>query len=245
MVEKRFALTQGIAAVTIFAIGTTVGFFIGRKSGIAMRPPLSANVAIRSEQTTKPARPMVLLGIAMNQPLALPECEKKSLQFFGTDDPSLAIYNGSVPCFVRYEQSAAAEAKTDAEADPVFRSRRNFSIKFPNGSEPLYVQEVSVSTLHGRVAEIDIRTTGETGQQDALADLKRKFGDPMSANTSMLQNGFGAQFQGINAFWNVQGVTVELDGIGASRDKGSIRARNRDFANALRDLDTRHPSPHL
>jgi hypothetical protein len=236
-----------VIGVVIFAVGTAVGFFLSKGGPTLTGTSSTANAISGPRTATTRSEPKVLFGIAMDQPLALPECKKSDVEYLETNDPSLAMYHGSVTCFIKYERSKAEEVKADAEADPAFRSRRNYSIKIPSSVKPSYAEEVSVSTLHDRVAEIEIDTAGQAGQDDALADLTRKFGNPTSQNSKILHNGLGAQIEGVDAFWNFanQGVTIEFDGIGDSPDKGYITVHNRDFTNATKNYDARHPSPHL
>jgi hypothetical protein len=203
-----------IAVASIVAAGALAYLLEGRTTSMDL---------VQRQQLPKPAGPVVLLGITMNQPLMLPHCKRSELQTYGDEMLSEGIYSGAITCSVEQILPKKLARELDKNVDPAFRTKRDYTIKFSPGGAPSYLEEVVVSTLHDAVERIDIKTNGEGGQQQAFDDLKEKFGPPTESNVETLQNGFGARFQGIAANWDMpsQRVSVEFKGVFLRRDEGN------------------------
>ncbi len=194
----------------------------------------------RQEPAQTSTVPIAILGIAVDEPLALPQCKVSDIQLVAGSPLWQGVYNGSTTCYVEVTLSAEEEAEAAKTVDPVFRTRRGYRVYTPAGTAPFYVSEIILATLHDKVAEIAIETTGSDGQESAFADLKTKFGDPSDVKSD-------SQIAGIDASWLVlpQNVTVDFEGIGGSRDTGHITLHSRAFTEADREYSARHPAPHL
>ena len=94
------------------------------------------------------------------------------------------------------------------------------SAQFPWG--PFHV---FVSVFNGNVVEVEAITNGQGWQEQALADLTKKFGKPKSIKKTPLQNRTGAQFIGISAEWKLKAIAVKFRGVDGELDKGLIAVR--------------------
>jgi hypothetical protein len=207
-----------------------------------------------ARQTQASPGPVMLLGITMEKPLTLPPCKNSDLRIFGDQQSYQGLYNGTITCAVKQTLSKnieteikKEEAGKEVHVDPAFETREGYTIKFPSGGAPSYINEVVVSTLHGRVAEIDVTTNGEEDQQRVFEDLKEKFGSPSQTNIDAMQNGFGAKFEGITANWYraPQRISIEFKGIAATRENGRFSLEGQDMVEAEKAYELRNPTPHL
>ncbi len=81
-----------------------------------------------------------------------------------------------------------------------------------------------VMMLDGRVEEVWLPTDGADSQERLYAMLVAKYGEPDSSNVTQLQNGFGAQFAGIDATWHFPAMRLRFAGVLGQRDTGAIIA---------------------
>ena len=190
--------------------------------------------------TPSSTAPIAILGIAVDKPLALPQCKMSDIVLVAGSPAWQGAYQGSITCYVEITLSKEEEAEMAKVVDPVFRTRRGYRVYTPAGSAPYYINEIILSTLHNKVAEIAIDTTGSDGQESAFSDLKTKFGDPSDVQRD-------SQTAGIDANWLIlpQNVAVNFEGISRGRDTGHITLHNQDFIEAEREYSSRHPAPHL
>jgi len=108
----------------------------------------------------------------------------------------------SVPCSGWPEKVACLSAPLDKQGLPKARGGE-ISMLFPTASMPRWVTGPSVrlELVEGSVEKITIYTPGTSEQQQALTDLITKFGPPSKQEIKPMQNGFGAQFDVVDATW--------------------------------------------
>lgn len=237
-----------VLAVPILGVGILIGYLMGtddRGSG-----PASQSGPVTPPEATQVSSsgPMTLLGVTIDQPISLPKCDNKNFDFLTKpNDPWDAYYKGDKPCYVEFVVSKELEAEFAKSADPAFRGRKEFRIKMPPNTEPSYVNEIEVSTLHDKVALITVQTNGAAGQELAYDELVEKFGHATSVQKDTLQNGFGAQYGSIIATWEIapQNVIVDFYGIIGDRDHGEIKMVSSSYKKAEEEAVARHPKAHL
>ncbi len=78
-----------------------------------------------------------------------------------------------------------------------------------------------VSVIDGKIEMVILKTLGTDRQQEVFKLLSDKWGVPGEANVEKLQNGFGAQFESIDAFWNLDEFTIYYKGM-LDRENGVI-----------------------
>lgn len=69
-----------------------------------------------------------------------------------------------------------------------------------------------VEVVEGRLERLEMYTQGRDDQSMALADLRRRFGEPTSMQLREMSNGFGAVWQAVDAQWANRHVLVEFKG---------------------------------
>jgi hypothetical protein len=86
-----------------------------------------------------------------------------------------------------------------------------------------------VYVLDGKVESIVVSTSEQSGQDAAYEALKRKFGKPAKLAKPLLQNTFGAKYEGLDAKWTIGDVTVEFSGTDGDIEHGQIDVSSKKF----------------
>lgn len=122
--------------------------------------------------------------------------------------------SAGAPCYQR-----TTEEGTGAPFKPIERVH----VSYP---EPLKIAGAGglhVMIIEGKVAAIDMPTNGEFSQEADLQTLTAKFGPPRKLQRDVMQNGYGATFTRINAFWDFgNGVEGQLLGFMSQRTEGDF-----------------------
>lgn len=147
-----------------------------------------------------------IFGLALGQPLALPECPK-----IGAGAHIQYGYSKE-SCYQRTTNIAACSALIDGYA----------RIEFPVLSLPYWAKSVTARVVEGRIEGIRIYTSGIKGQKPALDALSEKFGKPSSSLNTEVQNRMGAKYQSLNSLWTVSDVSVVLIGTTGHLDDGEV-----------------------
>ena len=160
--------------------------------------PVSATAA-----ATGPTLPVAMdvLGITIGEPLKLPRCAKP--EDFDTKATCWRKNHG--------DQQHSNTAPSNAALDVYFSES-----DLPSG---IY-GSANVVVTDGKVFDISL-TTMDFSQESIYKMLETKWGKPYEANVANLQNGFGAQFQSIEAHWVFPKLRVLFLGQSTS-DSGSI-----------------------
>lgn len=235
---------QAIAAIVVICASVLAMRSVPPQTG-KNRPAKTLNLAASENRIA--FRPVEILGIIIDRPVTLPDCKKADLDFIDSNHAWQAPYHGNVVCSVKINPPKKNQAKIVTQVDPAFADRKEYHINIPDASKPSYIKDVTVSTLHNKVAEILIKTNGESGQDQAFTDLTAKFNTPQNVANEPLQNGFGMQLSSINAHWFLtpSRVSISFEGIAERRDTGYLILRSQTYRDAVNDFDARHPQPHL
>jgi len=150
-----------------------------------------------------------VFGIALGQPLAIPECPK-----YGSGPFIRYEFRKEEACWQRPVESAGCEPITDGYA----------GVEFPVHTLPLWTRtsRVTVRIVAGRVEGARIYTSGIKGQDAALQSLIDKYGKPSSSLNADVQNRMGAQYTSLNSSWKVGDLTVVLLGTTGRLDEGQV-----------------------
>lgn len=169
------------------------------------------------------AGPPAVFGIAVGQPLALPECPRSETGHYDL----IAAPND---CWSKGDaDQGGAEvwlaAATQAHA--------------PFARVPIWV-----GIRDGIVQKVTIRTTGIASQEAVAHALVAKFGPPTTRALDRLQNRMGAHFASARASWRKPNVIVEFDASESDLDDGAVEIMTP--AEAARDREQRRANaPHF
>jgi hypothetical protein len=161
-----------------------------------------------------------LFGIALGQPLTLPECPRH---------PNIRGYD-----HVLTDWSGLCADLQERVKHPW--GTEELHVWFPFKATPAYVRREAfwVQLMGGKVASIRFATCGERCQQAALSALEAKFGPPQSTKRRRLANRMGATFTSQDAAWNLGGTTVVFTGIADDVDWGEVEASTPEYLAADR-----------
>lgn len=150
-----------------------------------------------------------IYGIAIGQPLSIPECRAKPpsesdqriakrlakrglTNFLDSPFPAYEPASGG-PCYKRLSKTLLGT--------PI--STEKVHIAFPIGERLAGNDgwDVAVQMVGGRVEYLKFRTRGRAWQDEDLATFNQKFGAPLIVTPITLQNGFGAKYEALKATW--------------------------------------------
>jgi hypothetical protein len=93
-----------------------------------------------------------------------------------------------------------------------------------------FVKDATITVEDDVVVAMYIRTSGVSGQDEALSALTHKFGRPTTSRIDRLQNRMGAQFAGRRATWRHGGLIVTFDSTAEGLDDGAINIMTTEYA---------------
>lgn len=164
------------------------------------------------------------LGVALGQPLSMPECPK-----YGTG-PTATYGKPNQVCWKRPFNLQSCSAIANG----------NVRIAFPVPDLPIWVlgSEVTARVIDGRLEAIIIATTGIMKQHYAFDDLVVKYGKPAEQETIPFKNQLGASLDSVIAGWKIQDVHVVFFGGFRTADTGKLQiATTKGDAALEADLD--------
>lgn len=150
-------------------------------------------------------------GVAMGQPLSMPECEAGRFPGSYAFQFDLAVK----PC---WKHSYGDRGKP-------LPSETMFSIGFIAEKYPPGVRSSELLIVNGKVEGVTVFTTGLDSQDEILEALTAKFGKPTALERTKSQNRMGAEFMGIVATWKLPNVAATFVGIGSRIDGGIVVVR--------------------
>jgi hypothetical protein len=196
-------LAKGL--IGFFVIGAVISFFgemgINNASAptLAKRAPEETtkkekdkeNVAVQHAAVTG-SPDMTVFGIALGQPLTIPECKRNN-------QGGYEMFHIKTMCALRKDASKVFDG-TDID------------IWFPSDKAPDIVREehFTVWVLQGKVEGVLFATSGVDDQKQVLAQLITKYGNPHELKKRILQNAFGAQYEGYNASWSFPDLYISF-----------------------------------
>jgi hypothetical protein len=167
------------------------------------------------------AQGLALAGIALGEPLGLPEC------------PSRALYRGhmvyddaTAPCW-RYPLVPQREGGGRLPADAQLELR---ALPLPPafGKQP-----VQVTLVAGVVVQVAVRLPRRDGHGAALEVLRRQFGEPDALEQAGAIGTDGGSLSTLMATWRPAGGIVELTGATNAQGEGYLSATTREHAQRL------------
>jgi hypothetical protein len=160
-----------------------------------------------------------VFGIRLGDALSIHECNRPKIN-------NNFIYQGSNAsiCYKRrimiWEQEKFSAPITTEMIDLVFPTC--FVGKECDRPSILDGPEIAVQVIDGKPEWIAIPTPGLRNEDEVLATLKGKYGEPTASMPITAQNGFGATFTGTFATWKFENLDVFFSGIYGRADSGLI-----------------------
>ena len=152
-----------------------------------------------------------LYGIQLGDPLAVEECNRRL--FLGRWEYD-TVNTKKVPC---YRQGFLVSPDT-----PITNARVFVMWPVFGGPDIAKHGTAAVRIVGGKVHRVEIETHGVRVQEVAFDQLVQKFGKPTASKTVPVQNRMGAQYQSIQAEWQVGEATVTFYGMTLSLDAGLV-----------------------
>ncbi len=173
-------------------------------------PPIPESISIskKEQQNSKYS----LAGLSIGGELSnITECKLKR-SILSNKDFDYDYGSNNQDCFRRpYNQIGKG---TD-----ISNERIGFDYSYKTRAlRPYYIDNAYVQLINNKIEEVFINTDGLNSQETILSDLTNKFGKPTKVNLETGQNGFGAQFKIIQAYWSLND-TVEVVFLGAVSKK--------------------------
>ena len=156
---------------------------------------------------TTSAQAVEVFGFKLGQPLAIPECEKVSGHTFGAETD---------PCFEKYPY----ERYTEGGPNIIY-------LHFPNGQIPKMIHgtHIECMLIEGKLEAIKFSTSGLKDIERVLAALTAKYGKPLSIERPVVQNAMGAQYEDLDAQWDLPNLFVRFRGLSESITSGWVIIR--------------------
>jgi len=169
-------------------------------------------------------------GIELGQPANLQECDKE--RAFGSIRYKYEPTN--TPCWQASIFDQGGKLKLDLGEMP---QNTSIEVNFGRKAIPDGIYFVGkVTTIAGKIEDVTLETQGIDRQQEVYELLTAKWGQPSSTNVEKLQNGFGARYDSVEAFWALQGISIQYVGM-LNHEQGLIIFRS-DASNAqMRERD--------
>lgn len=178
-------------------------------------------IIVASLASAPPVPAPELFGLTLGQPIRFAECPelreangkpRKRTKYYRW------IYGSArsvgAPCYQRF-----ADQGTGAP----FNSIERIQVSFPETLKIAGASGLYVMIIEGKVAAIDMPTNGAWSQDADLQTLTVKFGAPSKLQRDVMQNGYGANFTRINAYWDFgDGVEGQLFGFMSERTEGNF-----------------------
>lgn len=142
--------------------------------------------ALYGARGTASAGTITVFGIPLGEPLSLPQCAQE-----------LPI-SVSATCWTYDAPTVDSSLRT---------------LHFPN--PPVWASEVSAIVDSGVVAFVTIQTGGVSNQDDVMAELRSKFGEPTKFQKIEAQNRMGARYIVDRAVWDSPQYFVRFDADGS------------------------------
>jgi hypothetical protein len=152
-----------------------------------------------------------VLGIQLGEKFAVPECSRsKSMRDVEYE------YRDTNVCFrLRLDPFR----KFVLPNVPIVNDQ-TIKLIFPQATE--MTLDVTAEIVDGNVEGIVIGTSGLSTQDEVLAALRAKYGDPSDFQDQREQNAMGAVFDSHTAVWDFDNLRVMFIGTAGRTDKGSI-----------------------
>lgn len=169
-------------------------------------------------------------GVELGQQADLQECEKE--RAYGSIRYKYEPTN--TPCWQASIFDQGGKLKLELGEMP---QNTSVEVNFGRKAIPDGIYHVGkVTTIAGKIEDVTLETQGIDRQQEIYELLTAKWGQPSSTNVQKLQNGFGARYDSVEAFWALEGISIQYVGM-LNHEQGLIIFRS-DVSNAqMRERD--------
>jgi hypothetical protein len=152
-----------------------------------------------------------VFGIPLGAPFGIPECEKVAV---GT----LTVYQQ--PTAVCYERLGSQEAIQNRSAV----ENESILIRYPAAEAPAVMNGgMAVGVIKDRILQgVRFNTRGVEVQDQVLAALREKFGNPGSTVPKQVQNTLGSTYDVLDAKWTSREVEILFRGVTSRVDTGFL-----------------------
>ncbi|HEL7672955.1 TPA: hypothetical protein UL936_001930 [Stenotrophomonas maltophilia] len=172
-------------------------------------------------EVTKEPPSKTILGLTLSEQVQLEECEKERSH----GSIYYATFPANAPCWKPYFTSGTLTMKSQS-----MPNEGSIAIVVAGSMAPSGIDNVVEAQLvEGRAESIKLETLGTDQQEDILRLLTEKWGKATSSSIENLQNGFGARFEGVEAYWAFDDFSVHYFGM-LNREKGIILIKSKMLA---------------
>jgi hypothetical protein len=170
-------------------------------------------VLVASAQTK--SADATVFGLHLGAKFSLPECARST-----TGDAGVLNYDyrsePSFPCFQLTNILMFAPSNTPLLND------QNVKIHFPTSMLATMSLDLHAQIVDGNLEGVQIHTHGLESQDEVLASLKAKYGEPSEFQEKQEQNAMGAVFNCHAAAWSFDNLTVVFFGALGHTDAGLV-----------------------
>ena len=183
-----------------------------------------AALAAGSPAAAGPASRLAYLGIALDQPLALPECPTRAM------NRGILVYDPPVqPCWRQLlapQQDGGGKPPVEGQV-----SLRELAVPAAIDSDG-----VTVSLYDGKVALVSAGVPKRADQDAVLAQLQAQFGTPTTLERGAANNLYGEKVPTLMASWELPDGRVLLTGATTLEGNGNVTVLTRAEIERLKQL---------
>lgn len=179
------------------------------------------SVSASAQQPGTKADASVFGVLKLGEPLALPECSQLSSgEYIGIDTGS--CYRDAVLVTIFSDEEMAAAMK-DLISDHRRRPLTLGEIIVSFEDKPILVSgELRAQVIEGNVEFVRFDTAGLATQDQVLAALKEKYGEPIRLENVQVKNSLGNEFSAVSARWVFDNLTVSFEAAMGRIDRGLV-----------------------
>lgn len=175
-----------------------------------------------------------VLGLRLGETFTVPECAR-SKPILPSRLPDSYAGSDSIVCFKRDPYGLLINY---VPANTPIVNDQSIRIYFPKSVSELS-SNVLAQVIDGKLEGLELSTFGVNTQDEVLATLVEKFGEPKSVSEQQLQNSMGAVFTSHLVSWDVGILHVLFSGAGSRIDAGFVIVRTERQAAFLREIKER------
>jgi len=155
-----------------------------------------------------------IVGLTLANEVDFPECKKDR-------SPGWVAYSISQTVLPCWKEPILSDKKLKLAQEKLVPNG-DIRIQFDTTNTPQWIfGEANAVIIDGNLEQLALDTISISHQAELLTLLSDKWGSPHDLSIDKMQNGFGASFEGVKAFWDFDGFTITFHGI-TSNDGGII-----------------------
>ena len=163
-----------------------------------------------------------VFGLTFGQPLQMPECERSVGGDYAVMTRQTCFQNRS--------------------------GGKHTSIQFPLSQRPRIMagDTIKCILIAGKLEGIEFKTLGAPDSDRVLTELVNKYGKPSALDRTVVKNRMGAQFDNVDASWNLPNLRVSFLGVIDKIDSGIVTVQTSKGATKFdleMDAFMRDPRP--